>query len=126
MDTAGVIDRAGLIKFIMSAVDPVLAEMLVRDPGPAAAMEANEEQLAFTKIAAGTEPELPAEGQNHQLRAQVLQANPALQQRIQQDEIFRNMIEARMKGFNFQLQQQQNAQIGRQGTLPALQQGGPQ
>jgi hypothetical protein len=34
------------------------------------------------------------------------------------------MIEARMKGFNFQLQQQQNAQIGRQGTLPALQQGG--
>jgi hypothetical protein len=37
MDTAGVIDRAGLIKFIMSAVDPVLAEMLVRDPGPAAA-----------------------------------------------------------------------------------------
>jgi hypothetical protein len=130
MDTAGVIDRAGLIKFIMSAVDPVLAEMLVRDPGPAAAMEANEEQLAFTKIAAGTEPELPAEAQNHQLRAQVLQgiiqANPALQQRIQQDEIFRNMIEARMKGFNFQLQQQQNAQIGRQGTLPALQQGGAQ
>jgi hypothetical protein len=130
MDTAGVIDRAGLIKFIMSAVDPVLAEMLVRDPGPAAAMEANEEQLAFTKIAAGTEPELPQEGQNHQLRAQVLQgiiaANPALQQRIQQDEIFRNMIEARMKGFNFQIQQRENAQIGRQGTLPALQQGGPQ
>jgi hypothetical protein len=31
-----------------------------------------------------------------------------------------------MKGFNFQLQQQQNAQIGRQGTLPALQQGGAQ
>ena len=127
LDTAGVIDRAGLVKFIMAAVDPVLADLLVRDPGPAAAMEANEEQLAFTKIAAGTEPELPTEGQNHQLRAQVLQgiiqANPALQQRLQQDELFRKMIEARLKGFTFQLQQQQNAQIGRQGTLPALQQG---
>jgi hypothetical protein len=56
----------------------------------------------------------------------IIQANPALQQRLQQDEIFRSMIEARMKGFNFQMQQQQNAQIGRQGTLPALQQGGAQ
>ena len=130
MDVAGVIDRAGLVKFIMAAVDPNLADLLVCDPGPAAAMEANDEQLAYTKIAAGTEPELPAEGQNHQLRAQVLQgiiqANPAVQQRYQQDEIFRKMIDARLKGFNFQLQQQQNAQIGRQGTLPALQQGGPQ
>jgi hypothetical protein len=130
MDVAGVIDRAGLVKFVMAAVDPNLAELLVRDPGPAAAIESNEEQLAFTKIAAGTEPELPGEGQNHQLRAQVLQgiiqANPALQQRLQQDEIFRSMIEARMKGFNFQMQQQQNAQIGRQGTLPALQQSAPQ
>jgi len=127
MDVAGVIDRAGLVKFIMAAVDPNLADLLVRDPGPAAAMEANDEQLAYTKIAAGTEPELPTEGQNHQLRAQVLQgiiqANPAVQQRYQQDEIFRNMIDARLKGFNFQVQQQQNAQIGRQGTLPALQQG---
>ena len=130
MDVAGVIDRAGLVKFIMAAVDPNLADLLVRDPGPAAAIESNEEQLAYTKIAAGTEPELPTEGQNHQLRAQVLQgiiqANPAVQQRYQQDEIFRNMIDARLKGFNFQLQQQQNAQIGRQGTLPALQQAPPQ
>lgn len=127
MDVAGVIDRAGLVKFIMAAVDPNLADLLVRDPGPAAAIEAQDEQLAFTKIAAGTEPELPTEGQNFQLRSQVLQgiiqANPALQQRYQQDEIFRSMIEARMKGFNFQVQQQQNAQIGRQGTLPALQGG---
>ena len=93
-------------------------------------MEANEEQLAFTKIAAGTEPELPGEGVNHQLRAQVLQgiiqANPAVQQRYGQDEIFRGMIDARMKALQFQLQQQQNAQIGRMGTMPALQQQSPQ
>lgn len=125
MDVTGVIDRAGLVKFIMGAIDPTLADLLVRDPGPAAAMEANDEQLAYTKIAAGTEPPLPQEGVNFALRAQVLQgiiqANPAIQQRIQQDEIFRAMIEARLKALNFQVQQQQNAQIGRTGALPALQ-----
>ena len=42
------------------------------------------------------------------------------------------MIEARMKAFEFQLQQQQNAQIGRVGSQPGLQkvaeqmQGAPQ
>jgi hypothetical protein len=126
MDNMGVIDRAGLVKFIMSTVDPNIADLIVRDPGPAAQIEADEEQLAYTKIAAGTEPPLPQEGVNFQLRAQVLQgiiqANPAIQQRLQQDEIFRKMIEARMKAFEFQNQQQQNAVIGRQGTLPALQQ----
>ena len=75
------------------------------------------------------EPPLPQQGVNYQLRAQVLQgiiaANPALQQRLQQDEIFRNMVEARMKVFQFQDQQQQNAIIGRQGALPALQQPMP-
>lgn len=129
MDNMGVIDRAGLVKFIMSTVDPNIADLIVRDPGPAAQIEADEEQLAFTKIAAGTEPPLPQEGVNYQLRAQVLQgilqSNPALQQRLQQDEIFRNMIEARMKAFAFQNQQAQNAMIGRQGTLPALQQPMP-
>jgi hypothetical protein len=54
-------------------------------------------------------------------------------QRYQSDEIFRRMIDARMKAFNFQLQQQQNAVVGRVGAQPALQQmaqenqiGGPQ
>lgn len=126
MDNMGVIDRAGLVKFIMSTVDPNIADLIVRDPGPAAQIEADEEQLAYTKIAAGTEPPLPQEGVNFQLRAQVLQsiiaANPAIQQRLQSDEIFRRMIDARMQAFSFQLQQQQNAIIGRQGTLPALQQ----
>lgn len=129
MDNMGVIDRAGLVKFIMSTVDPNIADLIVRDPGPAAQIEADEEQLAFTKIAAGTEPPLPQEGVNFQLRAQVLQgilqSNPALQQRYQQDEIFRTMIDARLKAFAFQNQQAQNAIIGRQGTLPALQQPMP-
>jgi hypothetical protein len=124
LDVAGVIDRAGLVKFIMSAVDPVLGESLVRDAGVAAAAEAEDEQVQFTKIAAGAEPPLK-EGGNPQVRLQVLQqtiqSNPAVTQRYQQDEIFRKMIDARVQSFQFQLQQQQNAQIGRMGAVPALQ-----
>jgi hypothetical protein len=124
LDVAGVIDRAGLVKFIMSAVDPVLGESLVRDAGVAAAAEAEDEQVQFTKIAAGAEPPLKEDG-NPQVRLQVLQqtiqANPAVSQRYQQDEIFRKMIDARVQSFQFQLQQQQNAQIGRMGAVPALQ-----
>jgi len=128
LDVAGVIDRAGLVKFIMSAVDPVLGESLVRDAGVAAAAEAEDEQVQFTKIAAGAEPPLK-EGGNPQVRLQVLQqtiqANPAVAQRYQQDEIFRKMIDARVQSFQFQLTQQQNAQIGRMGAVPALSQLGP-
>jgi hypothetical protein len=124
LDVAGVIDRAGLVKFIMGAVDPVLGEALVRDAGVAAAAEAEDEQVQFTKIAAGAEPPLK-EGGNPQVRLQVLQqtiqANPAVSQRYQQDEIFRKMIDARVQSFQFQMTQQQNAQIGRMGAVPALQ-----
>ena len=125
LDVAGVIDRAGLVQFVMSAIDPSLAQRIVRTQEAATAQEAEDEQLAYTKIAAGTEPPLPREGMNAQLRMQVLQgivqANPQVQQRYGSDEIFRAMIDARMKAFEFQLQQTQNAQIGRTGAVPALQ-----
>jgi hypothetical protein len=124
LDVAGVIDRASLVKFVMSAVDPSLAAQVVRSTEAATAAEAEDEQLAYTKIAAGTEPPLPQEGINAQLRLQVLQgivqANPAVQQRYGQDEIFRKMMDARMQALQFQLQQIQNAQIGRVGAAPAL------
>lgn len=130
LDVAGVLDRAGLVEFAMGAIDPGLAARLVRSQEAATAAEAEDEQLAFTKIAAGTEPALPQQGQNAQLRAQVLQgivqANPQVQERFAKDEIFRRMIEARLQAFQFQIQQSQNAQIGRVGAVPVLQglQGG--
>jgi hypothetical protein len=125
LDVAGTIDRAGLVQFVMNAIDPSLAQKIVRPQEVATAAEAEDEQLAYTKIAAGTEPPFPTEGMNAQLRTQVLQgivqANPAVSQRFQSDEIFRSMIEARLKAFAFQVQQTQNAQIGRVGAVPALQ-----
>jgi hypothetical protein len=126
-----------LIKVMLGSVDQNLANLLVRDIGAATQMEVEDEQTAFAKIAAGTEPPLKEGGQNAQIRLQtlqqIIQSNPAVMQRYQSDEIFKRMIDARMQAFNFQLQQQQNAIIGRVGTQPALQKmaqeqqiGGPQ
>jgi hypothetical protein len=126
MDSFGVIDRAGLVKYMFQAVDPNLAGMLVQDIGKATQAEIEDEQGAFAKIAAGTEPPLKEGGQNAQVRLQtlqqIIQSNPAVQQRYAQDEIFKKMIDARAQAFQFQLQQQQNAVIGRVGSQPALQQ----
>ena len=124
LDVAGVIDRAGLVNFIVGAVDPSLANQIVRSEQAATAAEAEEEQLALTKIAGGIEPPLPEQGVNAQLRLQVMQqsiqANPQLQARYQQDEIYRAMVDARSQALQFQMQQIQNAQIGRVGAVPAL------
>jgi len=124
LDTMGTIDRAGLIKFMFAAVDPNLAEELVREAGAATQMEVEDEQLAFAKISAGTEPVLKESGQNPQVRLQtlqqIIQSNPAVSQRYEQDQIFRAMIDARVKAFQFQLDQRENAQIGRVGATPGL------
>ena len=125
LDVMGVVDRVGLVRFLFSAIDPNMAEFLIKDVDAAAQQEIEDEQLAYTKIAAGTEPPLKPDGENAQLRLQTLQgivqANPAIQQRLQQDEIFRAMLDARMQSHQFKLQQQENAQIGRVGAQPALQ-----
>ena len=132
LDVMGVVDRVGLVRYLFGSIDPNMAEFLIKDVEAAAQAEIEDEQLQYTKIAAGTEPPLKEGGQNAQLRLQtlqgIIQANPAVAQRYQQDEIFKAMLDARMQAFSFALQQQQNAQIGRVGAQPALekmaQQGG--
>jgi hypothetical protein len=125
LDSFGILDRANLIRYMMAALDQNLSDLIVQDIGVATAAEQEDEQTAFAKIAAGTEPPLKEGGQNAQVRLQtlqqIIQSNPAVQQRYQQDEIFRSMIDARAQAFQFQLQQQQNAVIGRTGAQPALQ-----
>jgi len=128
MDVAGVVDRAGLVKFVMSAVDPKMAEMFVRPAEAATASEAADEQDKLALLWAGIEPPLAQPGQNAQVRLGViqaqLQANPQWAERMQGDELFGKMLGARAQSFQFQLQQQENAQIGRVGAAPVLAGGG--
>jgi len=123
LDTEGVIDRAGIVEWAMRTIDPAIAARYVRAAEPARNQEREDEQLQFLKISNGVEPEFK-EGQNYAIRLQeldkIMQSNPQLQQRYAQDEIFRKLIDSRRQKFQFQLQQRQNALIGRQGAAPVL------
>jgi len=49
--------------------------------------------------------------------------NPVNRERYAQDEIFRSLVDNRVKHFQFMLQQQDNAETGRVGAQPVLEEG---
>jgi len=74
----------------------------------------------LTKIFAGIE--MPARPNGAQIALQVIQqyaAQPDVAQRLQQDEVFAARLQKYAAQYTFQMQQAQNAQIGRVGTQPA-------
>ena len=73
----------------------------------------------FARMSAGIDEDV-REGQSHEMRLQVMQDiiqnSPSAQQRYQQDEEFKGRVDKRMQQLQFQLQQKQNAVIGRLGA----------
>lgn len=126
LDSVGVLDRVGLIQRIMEAIDPNMAEELIKPQEEVTQKEIEEEKVEFAKMESGVESTLKPDGsgQNVQLRMQVLQdiiqKNPTLQQKLQEDETFGALVQQRLKHFQFLMQQRQNAQIGRVGVESVL------
>jgi len=125
-DSEAAINRTEFIKMMASAVDPIGAEALISSPQQISARELEDEQGELAKIGGGIEPPLNPEGKNAGMRLQIIkeaiQNNPNNVQRYQEDEVYRAMIDARMDMFKQTLAQQKNAQIGRVGAAPALDQ----
>lgn len=123
LDSEGVIDRAMLVKVILGAVDPWMASSIVKNVDTALESEINDEQLAFSKIFSGIEPKVPSSG-NFAVRLQELEKsinlNPENQARYQNDQIFKALIDSRRKALQFQIDQRENAKIGRTGTKQVL------
>jgi len=74
----------------------------------------------LAKISAAIE--MPARPNGAQVAMQVIQqyaSQPDVQQRLAQDEAFRGRLEKYQQQYVFQMQQAQNAQIGKIGTAPA-------
>lgn len=122
-DSEGVIDRAEMTHFIFSAIDPILAQRVVK-PKDANAIDEEADELNNIAIMFSGEEPLMKQGQNAALRLTVLKRaldrSPSIQQRVMADETVKKVWEARMKFFQFQLDQQQNAIIGRTGGKQAL------
>jgi len=129
IDVLSTVQRDKLVARLFAGIDPALAEDTLQPVSSANRREIEEEQMNFAKIAAGVEPPMLEEGQNHQLRLQTLQQigqkNPGAMERLEEDS--QSILETRMKHLGFMVQQGKNAQTGRVGAQPALgkgQQGG--
>jgi hypothetical protein len=120
-DAAGVIDRAGLTQYAMQALDPA-GSRLIRPQGQVTQQEIQDEQQACSQIVSGVSPPMYQSGQNAQLRLQVIQStlqNPDYQKFLAANPLAQQRLQERMKNMQFQLQQGQNAQIGKLGVNPS-------
>ena len=120
MDRNGRIDINSLLDSAAFAVDPVLADSVLQP------IEAAQEQVVrqvtddLAKIFAGIE--MPARPNGAQIALQVIQqysSQPDVAQRLQSDEAFAGRLQKYAGQYTFQIQQMQNAQIGKVGTEPA-------
>ena len=120
MDRNGRIDINSLLDSAAFAIDPVIADSVLQP------VEAAQEQVVrqvtddLAKIFAGIE--MPARPNGAQIAMQVIQqytSQPDVAQRLQSDEAFAGRIQKYAGQYTFQMQQMQNAQIGRVGTEPA-------
>lgn len=122
VDTLNTIQRDKLVQRLFTAIDPNLAAATLRPVEAANESEQQDEENNFTKISAGIEPPMVESGQNFPLRLQVLegigQKNPEAFQKLAPAS--KQILEARVKYLQNQIQQIKNAQIGRQVGQPAL------
>jgi len=122
-DTMGSIDRNALVQISAETIDPTLAERIVMDKNSASQKEVDEEQDAWVKIIAEIEPQ-PKEGVNFQLRQQtanqILQGSQAIQKKMQESPLVKQLAENRMKYLQFGISQLENAKTGRVGVKPVM------
>lgn len=120
LDRNGRINMDSLLDVVANSIDPVLADAVLQPS------EAGYEQVVrqvtddLAKIFAGIE--MPARPNGSQIAMQVIQEylnQPDIAQRKQADQMFSDRIDKYVGQYVFQMQQSQNAQIGKIGTMPA-------
>ena len=110
----------GLLDIAAASIDPVMADAVLQPVEDAQQEMVKNVTDDLTKIFAGIE--MPARPTGAQIAIQVIQQyaqQPDIMQRLQEDEAFRSRMEKYQGQYTFQMQQSQNAQIGRIGTAPA-------
>lgn len=126
LDRNGRINMDRLLEVAAAAVNPVMADAILQPAEQAAAQMQKDVTDDLSKIYAGIE--VPARPNGPQASLQIIQQyvqQPDVMQRLQQDKAFAARLEKYAKQIQFQIQQQQNAEIGKIGTQPA-QMGGMQ
>jgi hypothetical protein len=133
LDTMGLLDKTALLKAGAEAIDYSFADMAIQNPQAATQSEVQDEQRAVDLIiGSGQDQPLP-QGANYALRLQTLQnkqqaiqQNPATMKIIQSNPDIIKVLLNRAQFFQRQLQQQQNAQIGRMQVSQTFSKNAPQ
>jgi hypothetical protein len=109
-----------LLDIAAASIDPIMADAVLQPVESAQQQVVKDVTDDLTKIFSGIE--MPARPAGAQIALQVIQQyaqQPDIAQRLQQDEAFAARLEKYAGQYTFQMQQAQNAQIGRVGTAPA-------
>jgi hypothetical protein len=122
LDARAVVAWDKVVESVLQGIDANLAERAIVPVQLASQREADDEQVQISKISAGIEPEMKESGMDFRARLMTLdeavQRNPELVEKM--SETSRKMLEARRKYLQHQVQQEENAQIGRVGAQPVL------
>ena len=120
LDRNGILDVNKLLEFTASAINPIFADYVLQPMEEAQQKVAKNVTDDLAKIFAGIE--VPAQPNGAQIAMQMVQAyaqQPDVAARAQQDEAFAERLQKYAGAYQFQLQQAQNAEIGRIGVAPA-------
>lgn len=120
LDKNGVVDTERLLGMVVEQTLPGAADKIIqpRETGQARAVE--EERATIAELVAGVPPNVKP-NDAHQIKLQVFQqwmSQPDIQEKIAADEALQARVQNYFQQRNFQMQQIQNAQIGRMGANP--------
>lgn len=125
LDRAGRVNTDRLLQRAFEFIDPNMSRDVLQDPQVVTDAETKDELDELSRMLNGIPSDLRGGNKNYQLRLktlmQAIQQNPEIQQTLQQKPISKKLVEDRVQHFQFMLQQQQNAEIGRSlGVKPTL------
>ena len=120
LNANGRLNVDSLLDIAASAIDPVMADAILQPVETAQQQVVKDVTDDLAKIYSGIE--MPARPSGAQIALQAIQQyaqQPDVAQRLQTDEAFAARMQKYIGQYTFQMQQAQNAQIGRVGTAPA-------
>jgi hypothetical protein len=120
LDKQGTLDTQQLLQWAITQLFPGAANQILQPVEQAAEKAVAEERNTIAELSSGILPNVRP-NDAHQTKMQVLvewMKQPDIQQRMGQEQAFKERVETHYKQLEFQLQQQQNAVIGRTGTQP--------
>jgi hypothetical protein len=120
LNANGRLNVDSLLDVAAASIDPVMADAVLQPVESAQQQVVKDVTDDLTKIFSGIE--MPARPAGAQIAMQVIQQyaqQPDVAERLQGDEAFQARLQKYAGQYTFQMQQAQNAQIGRVGTAPA-------